>query len=571
MARPIRRIASACAALAALVALSPSLARAVVVSGQVTDENGFGIFNVDLDFLDRDTGQIIFTPFDNTDAGGFFSVDVPVSEYDITFDANDDQYLVREIRKVDVTGPTNLDTFLYFAQLATGHVQDELGAPLATVDLNFVDLATGDTYAANNDNTDLAGNFSVFVPELTYDIFFTPPLGMPKAGAVLHSVAIAGTTAVGTVTLPDGITVGGRVLAPGGAPVEAVDTDYTDTATGETIYSPRDDTDALGQFSVYVPSGSYDVTVRPQAVNGWAWQTIHDVDASAPVALGDIQLQPGFAVTGTIRDDALQPVAIADLDMVDALGRDLPTPDDNTDALGVFSLLPPASTFDLLARPPAGAALACAVIRNVVVTGPMNVGTMTLPAGFPISGVVRDAGGAPVAGVDWHAFELAGGLDFPTVHDNTDALGNYSFRLPAGAWRIVAEPPAGSGLLPVEFTLNPLSAPTVLDVTLFTTNVGAPELAQADGAALSAAVPNPFRATTRIAFDLPRHVGGASLTVLDAAGRRVRDFTLDGASGEGAVVWDGRDGSGRRVAAGVYFYRLRALNVDVTRKMTYLR
>ena len=76
------------------------------VSGQVVDEQGFGIFNVDLDFEDRDTGQVIFTPGDNTDFSGFYTVDVPVAEYDVRFRApNGSPYLDQEVR-IDITGPT---------------------------------------------------------------------------------------------------------------------------------------------------------------------------------------------------------------------------------------------------------------------------------------------------------------------------------------------------------------------------------------------------------------------------------------------------------------------------------
>ncbi|HMB71705.1 MAG TPA: hypothetical protein VKU85_20505, partial [bacterium] len=50
----------AAAAFGAALVVSTGTAGGVAVSGQVTDEQGFGIFNADLDFEDRDTGQIIF-------------------------------------------------------------------------------------------------------------------------------------------------------------------------------------------------------------------------------------------------------------------------------------------------------------------------------------------------------------------------------------------------------------------------------------------------------------------------------------------------------------------------------
>jgi hypothetical protein len=74
---------------------------------------------------------------------------------------------------------------------------------------------------------------------------------------------------------------------------------------------------------------------------------------------------------------------------------------------------------------------------------------------------------------------------------------------------------------------------------------------------LRAAVPNPSRSSTRLLFRAPR--GSATLTLFDAAGRVVRVYRFVAyAGGNGSVVWDGRDESGRSVAAGVYVARLTA-------------
>lgn len=74
--------------------------------------------------------------------------------------------------------------------------------------------------------------------------------------------------------------------------------------------------------------------------------------------------------------------------------------------------------------------------------------------------------------------------------------------------------------------------------------------------ALRPCSPNPYRASTRIAFDLPR-AGIVRLQVFDVTGRRVRtliDAPMDG--GTYTVPWLGRDDAGRRVPPGIYFYRL---------------
>jgi uncharacterized repeat protein (TIGR01451 family) len=82
--------------------------------------------------------------------------------------------------------------------------------------------------------------------------------------------------------------------------------------------------------------------------------------------------------------------------------------------------------------------------------------------------------------------------------------------------------------------------------------------------------PNPFRDRVTIRFDLPV-AGHADLAVFDVTGRRVRTVIrgrLD--AGRYAPIWDGRDEHGSRVAAGVYFVRLRAGDFTATRKSVRL-
>ena len=69
--------------------------------------------------------------------------------------------------------------------------------------------------------------------------------------------------------------------------------------------------------------------------------------------------------------------------------------------------------------------------------------------------------------------------------------------------------------------------------------------------------PTPFATSTAIAYELYA-AARVRLVVFDAQGRSIRRL-VDGvlqAPGPYTVTWDGRDDGGRRVAAGVFFYRL---------------
>lgn len=84
--------------------------------------------------------------------------------------------------------------------------------------------------------------------------------------------------------------------------------------------------------------------------------------------------------------------------------------------------------------------------------------------------------------------------------------------------------------------------------------------------------PNPVTAGTRIAFSLPAgDVARARLLLVDAAGRTVRTFAGGFTPGMNTIAWDGADARGRRVAAGVYFYRLEAGERSFTRKLVMVR
>jgi hypothetical protein len=90
--------------------------------------------------------------------------------------------------------------------------------------------------------------------------------------------------------------------------------------------------------------------------------------------------------------------------------------------------------------------------------------------------------------------------------------------------------------------------------------------------ALRQSAPNPFNPSTRIEYALTR-AGTVTLGVYDVAGRLVRVLVDSRPVPEGAhrAIWDGRDGLGRSVASGTYFYRLEVDGDVLTRKMVFLK
>jgi FlgD Ig-like domain len=106
-------------------------------------------------------------------------------------------------------------------------------------------------------------------------------------------------------------------------------------------------------------------------------------------------------------------------------------------------------------------------------------------------------------------------------------------------------PVSGIGTVLDSFTILPhgtVSASTLDDATRVTS--------------IRSIAPNPARGASRIEFELGRD-GAVQLGVYDVTGRLVREILRAAmASGPHVASWDGRDSSGHRVAAGVYFAKL---------------
>jgi hypothetical protein len=90
--------------------------------------------------------------------------------------------------------------------------------------------------------------------------------------------------------------------------------------------------------------------------------------------------------------------------------------------------------------------------------------------------------------------------------------------------------------------------------------------------ALAQNVPNPFNPVTTITYTLSQRTP-VRIVIYDVAGKRVRALVDRAGAGAGqyTVDWDGRNDHGRRVASGVYFYRMETADFTRTRKMVLLK
>ena len=85
------------------------------------------------------------------------------------------------------------------------------------------------------------------------------------------------------------------------------------------------------------------------------------------------------------------------------------------------------------------------------------------------------------------------------------------------------------------------------------------------------AFPNPFNPLTTIRFNLGASQEYATVEVHDLLGRQIKTIFDGQVAGDKTIDWDGRDDSGRMVAAGQYFVRLRTRDRIDVQKITLVK
>ena len=83
--------------------------------------------------------------------------------------------------------------------------------------------------------------------------------------------------------------------------------------------------------------------------------------------------------------------------------------------------------------------------------------------------------------------------------------------------------------------------------------------------------PNPFNPETKISYQLPEN-GNVELIVYNLKGQKVKTLvneTLE--SGNYTVIWNGTDENNKSIASGIYFYKLKTVNFEKTKKMILIK
>ncbi|MGH7150880.1 MAG: carboxypeptidase-like regulatory domain-containing protein [Planctomycetota bacterium] len=190
-----------------------TLVPGIEIVGQVVGSGSAGIANVDLDLIDAGTGTKMFTPGDDTVAGGYFEFVTEPGNYLVRVQPPvSTRLIVAEFGPFPMTtDPVDLTSLLdplVEGVWLFGTATSSSGVPLAGVDADVRFAGTTNEVPLLGDATGPNGTYQVVVPTGTFDVVFAPPPGSAYEGATYPGVEIAADV-VQDATLPVGGSGGG--------------------------------------------------------------------------------------------------------------------------------------------------------------------------------------------------------------------------------------------------------------------------------------------------------------------------------------------------------------------------
>lgn len=451
--------------IAVLLCTSAVPALAVAVSGTVRNESGNSrLAGMIVEAYDE-TGNLQATG--TTDATGFYLLNLPAGRYRIlaydksgqyatSFGGNAESFETSPI--VEITAATTIDFNLQLAAFVSGYVTSGSGTPRAGLTVAAYNLSgtrRGFT------KTDATGFFFLALPPgpyriVAYDesgvwatVFYSSARSFAEAKTL--TLASAGETAnIGLVTAP-AARINGKVIDAAAAVPLADVLVYAYTVDGALVAT--DSTDALGNFSLSVPAGSYRLvaadpsrTFASEYLGGAAsFASTQPLSVSTGEQRNGVNfaMRRGAVVEGRVTDSAgasLAGVTVGAYNVDGTLQTSTVTNADGTYVLAVHAgevivgaadpTLQYASQFHLLSN-----TFADATPLELAVGQTGSSVDFALAAAGRVRGTVRTSAGSPVAGVTVAAYDEAGVLVSSGV---SGADGSYKFGVPAGTYRLVA-------------------------------------------------------------------------------------------------------------------------------------
>lgn len=411
------------------------------------------------------------------DAGAFSATTDPAGQFVITGLSN--RSYVVQIDPIDPFVAPREQTFVVSGAAQLGTVALQPGAPVTGTFVNGAGtllsgcnlnayLPDGTKLFTPRDGTDAQGFAQITVPLTAVTLEAVPPVGAPLF-AWRADYTVAGPLALGTVTLPQSYTISGTVVRSGVSPLPIANCRVlvTDQFTELEVPLVNNLTNALGAFSVALPFGLYRFDFVPATGNLHTPRQFFGVIAAGQsVNLGFVPLDPAVVLSGTVSGPSGL-IASADVDVFDALGHKLFTPNDNTNATGAFSVrVPTGGSYAVRIDPLPTAGLSGKKVDVGLVTAARNLGTLTLTAGIPITLDLFDLRGQPIVDLNMRLRDPLTGQEQIVPGNNTDVNGRMVAIVPPGVFDVTLRPPQGSDSAPVTVPSVPFVSPFSVPLTM---------------------------------------------------------------------------------------------------------
>jgi hypothetical protein len=404
------------------------------------------------------------------------------------------------------------------SQTLVGRVVDANGLGVPGVDIDVLNNASGGDPSLSQDFTNATGDFTTTVLGAgVYDITFAPPRPpvTTHLKVRLANRVVVGTVDLGTIVLPRGVSLGGRVVNEAGLPLAGVDLDVRDLTTGASVDLVGDSTSATGSFLFAVPPRSLELQVDPRGVPlvVLAPEAV-ELAPATNTDLGTIVLETGFRVSGLLSSNGI-PVSGADLDVTRRLtGVELFLQGDTSSATGAFSFVVPNGTFEFRVCPKPGDPVVAHAFRPGRISADTALGVVALESGVTLSGTVRDRAGAPASGVDVEVTRT-GGAPVALCRDDTNATGHYSVVVPLGVHDVRFRHPTLGNCFAGAVSVG---GPTVLDGRVAPTEALVRNGAGVNPVVFTSLTPPVLGSTWSSAVDCAGHASDRALLVVKANG-----------------------------------------------------
>ncbi len=422
---------------ALLIGALAAAASAQSLTGHIVDYNGNPVNNVNVILSNG-------APLGTTDPAGNFTITgLRNRVYTIQLDPHNNLLDAQQF-DFSVSGAANLGTItLQRAWQVSARCVGPTGAPLLGVNMNAY-IGAVKLYTPH-DGTDALGNVDIGAPANTLlRIRALPPVGSGLA-PFERIMTLTASVDLGTITMPLGYAGTGTVTDKiNNLPIAGCEIITTNMITGEIVPQINKLTTALGGFSLVLPFGVYQLDIQPPLGNLHTGRQLMGLPIiTGGFNFGIVGLDRGFLMSGQITGPG-GPVNGADIDVYTTDGYKLFTPNEHTNASGVFQAVVPPGTYSIRVDPLVSSGLVGTHVGNYTITTNQSVGVISLAAGVPMNFDITDYNGAPVSHANVNLTNPATGAQIIITGDFSDANGHVNGIAPLGTWNMTIDAPQGS-------------------------------------------------------------------------------------------------------------------------------